>query len=37
MMFLVAVTMMFIVTTNNVKFGLHTTIIPQEGYKETKK
>jgi hypothetical protein len=28
MMFLVVVTMMFVVTTNSVKYGLHTKIIP---------
>jgi hypothetical protein len=36
MMFLVVVTMMFVVTTNSVKYGLHTEITPQEGYKGTK-
>jgi hypothetical protein len=35
-MFLVVATMMFVVVTNNVKYGLHTNIIPQEGYKGTK-
>jgi hypothetical protein len=33
MMFLVAVTMMFVVTTNSIKYGLHTKIIHQEGCK----
>jgi hypothetical protein len=36
MMFLVVVFMMFVVTTNSVKYGLHTNITPQEGYKDTK-
>jgi hypothetical protein len=35
-MFLVVVTMMFIMTTNSVKYGLHTNIIPLEGYKGRK-
>ncbi len=37
MMFLVVVTVMFVVTKNSVKYGLHTNIIPQEGYEGTKK
>jgi hypothetical protein len=36
MMFLVVVTMMFVVTTNSIKYRLHTKIIPQEMYKGTK-
>jgi hypothetical protein len=36
-MFLVAATMMFGVAANSVKYGLHTNIIPKEGYEGTKK
>jgi hypothetical protein len=36
MMFLVVVTMMFVVTTNSVKYRLHKKIIPREGYEGTK-
>ncbi len=36
MMFLVVVTMMFVVTTNSVKYGLHRLIIPRRGTKVQK-
>jgi hypothetical protein len=36
MLFLVAATMMFRVATNSLKYGLHTNIIPQEGYEGMK-
>ncbi len=35
-MFLVVVTMMFLMTINSVKYGLHTNFIPLEGYEGTK-
>jgi hypothetical protein len=36
MIFFVVVIMMLVMTTNSVKYGLHTNIIPQEGYEGTK-
>ncbi len=34
-MFLICPAMNFLVDKNSVKYGLHTNIVPQEGYKGT--